>query len=56
MERVMRIALLSLMGAAAFKVAYVTLYVGDAPERDVMVRPDAESGVLAEPSDDWHRH
>ena len=27
MERIMRIALLSLMGAAAFKVAYVTLCV-----------------------------
>ena len=53
MERVMRIALLSLMGAAAFKVTYATLYLDDATrERDVTVRAEAETGTIAEPRED----
>ena len=54
-ERIIRIALLSLMGAAAFKVAYATLYIEDVREREVMVREEFGSGSL-EASDDLRRH
>ena len=57
MERFMRIALLSLMGAAAFKVAYATLYLDDAAarERDVTVRAEVEAGEFAQPRDESRR-
>ena len=57
MERFMRIALLSLMGAAAFKVTYATLYLDDAAarERDVTVRAEVETGAIAEPRDELRR-
>jgi hypothetical protein len=44
-ERIMRIALLSLMGATAFKVAYATLYIEDVRERDAVEREAFEAGL-----------
>ena len=56
MERFMRIALLSLMGAAAFKVTYATLYLDAAArEREVTVSPRIEAGEFAEPRDESRR-
>ena len=57
MERVMRIALLSLLGAAAFKVTYATLYLDDAAarQREVTVSPRIEGGEFAEPREDWRQ-
>ena len=49
MERIMRIALLSLLGAAAFKITYATLYIEDVRERDLIVQQEIEAGPIEEP-------
>lgn len=54
MERIMRIALLSLMGAAAFKITYATLFLEDGARQEVMVRQELEAGAIGEPpGEEW---
>jgi hypothetical protein len=46
MERVMRIMLLSLLGAAAFKITYVTLYVDDEPPHELTIQQKIPPDVI----------